>query len=81
MVGDVPLTAMGVPQVVLRKVDGKEILNRIEKAWSYVDVRCSCSGSNNLGCSIGMGWPHTGSWGNKELLWLVLHHLHQLLKE
>ena len=25
------LTAMGVPQVVLRKVDGKEILNRIEK--------------------------------------------------
>ncbi|GIS33977.1 MAG: hypothetical protein Ct9H90mP5_04260 [Acidimicrobiaceae bacterium] len=59
------LTAMGVPQVVFRKFDGKEIQNRIEKHGVTLMCGAPGSGSSNLGCSIGMGWPHTGSGGNK----------------
>ena len=60
-----------------QKVDGK--INRIG-AWSYADVRSSRSGSSNLGCSIGMGWPHT-RLGVTRIVVAGAHHLHQLSKE
>ena len=74
------LTAMGVPQVVLRKVDGKEILNRIEKHG--VTLMCGAPAVVAAILDAASEWdgPIPGA-GKQELLWLVLHHLHQLLKE
>ena len=33
------VTAMGVPQVVVRKIDGEEILRRIDQPWGHPAVR------------------------------------------
>ncbi len=54
-------TAMGVPQVVLRKVDGAEILRRVDRARGDPDVRCPGRRGRHPGGGVGWDGPVPGS--------------------